>query len=132
MFRPTLVLVKSDMNFLRQYTITSKYYRNTALDTTFTILTHGVGYNPFHSWVKKCSKQKVKEHSNSNSRSVVYAHISSCVECQSDFSKCFQRVDSGRNDIEVTIKEALHIKFSTPKLNEQLFNCGLSFALNIF
>ena len=55
---------------------------------------------------------RVKEHSNSNSRSAVYAHISSCAECQSGFSKCFQRVDSGRNDIEVTIKEALHISSS--------------------
>ena len=75
---------------------------------------------------------RVKEHSNSNSQSAVYAHVSSCEECQSDYSRCFQRIDSGRNDIEVTIKEALHIKFSKPKLNRQLYNSGSSFVLNIF
>ena len=75
---------------------------------------------------------KVKEHSNSNSSSAVHAHILSCAQCQSDYSKCFELVDSGRNGIEVTIQEAIHIKFSKPKLNKQLFNSGSSFVLKFF
>ena len=33
-------LSRVTLNFLHQYTITSKYYINTTLDTTFTILIH--------------------------------------------------------------------------------------------
>ena len=46
--------------------------------------------------------------------------------------KCFQRIDSGSNDIEVTIKEALHIKYSKPNLNKQFNKSGSSIVLNIF
>ena len=76
---------------------------------------------------------RVKEHHNANSRSAIHDHVSSCEVCQAGFSvKCFQRIDSGSNDIEVTIKEALHIKYSKPNLNKQLYNSGSSFVLNIF
>ena len=51
----------------------------------------------------------------------------SCEVCQA-----IQRIDSGSNDIEVTIKEALHIKYSRPNLNKQLHNSESSFVLNIF
>ena len=39
---------------------------------------------------------------------------------------------SGKNDFEVTIKEAFHIKFSKPIMNKQLFTQGSSFVLNVF
>ena len=41
-------------------------------------------------------------------------------------------IDSGKNDFEVTIKQAFHIKFSKPIMNKQLFTQGSSFVLNVF
>ena len=41
-------------------------------------------------------------------------------------------MDSGKNDFEVTIKEALHIKFKKPTINRQLFSQGSSFVSNVF
>ena len=41
-------------------------------------------------------------------------------------------MDSGKNDFEVTIEEALHIKFKKPTINRQLFNQESSFVLNVF
>ena len=76
---------------------------------------------------------RVKEHGNSKTHSAIHEHVSGCAVCQSSFSaERFRRVDSGKNDMEVTIKEALHIKLSQPKLNKKLFNSGSSFVLNIF
>ena len=43
----------------------------------------------------------------------------------------FSVIDSGKNDFEVTIKEAFHIKFSKPIMNNQLFTQGSSFVLNV-
>ena len=39
---------------------------------------------------------------------------------------------TGKNDFEVTIKEAFHIKFSKPIMNKQLFTQGSSFVVNVF
>ena len=41
-------------------------------------------------------------------------------------------MDYGKNDLEVIIKEALHIKFKKPTINRQLFSQGSSFVLNVF
>ena len=43
-----------------------------------------------------------------------------------------QRQKSGKNDYEITVKEALHIKFQKPTSNRQLFTQGSSIVLNIF
>ena len=69
----------------------------------------------------------------STSSSAIRDHLSSCPTCQSEYSSSsFRVIDTARNDFEVTIKEALHIKNSKPALNRQLFNSGSSFVLNIF
>ena len=41
-------------------------------------------------------------------------------------------MDSGKNDLEVTIKEALHTKIKKPTINRQLVSQGSSFILNVF
>ena len=41
-------------------------------------------------------------------------------------------IDSGKNDFEVTIKEAVHIEFKKPTINRQLYSQGSSFVLNVF
>ena len=60
-------------------------------------------------------------------------HLTSCEICKLNFScDSFSIMDSGKNDFEVTIKEALHIKFKKPTINRQLFSQGSSFVLNVF
>ena len=76
---------------------------------------------------------RVKEHGTSPSNSAVSNHLISCETCKLNFScDSFSLIDSGRNDFEVTIKEALHIKFKKPTINKQLFSQGSSFVLNVF
>ena len=67
------------------------------------------------------------------SPSAVFNHLSSCETCKSNFScDSFSIIDSGKNDFEITVKEALHIKFEKPTINRQLFTQGSSFVLNKF
>lgn len=74
---------------------------------------------------------RVKEHGNSSS--AISDHLKSCDTCKRDFSyNSFSILDRGKNDLEITIKEALHIKSKKPNLNKQLFSQGSSFVLNIF
>ena len=74
---------------------------------------------------------RVKEHGTS--ASAIFDHLSSCKTCHSTFScNRFSIIDTGRNNFETTIKEALHIKAHKPKLNRQLQTHGTSFLLNIF
>ena len=44
----------------------------------------------------------------------------------------WQFFNYSKNDFEVTIKEALHIKFKKPTINRQLYSQGSSFVLNVF
>ena len=37
-----------------------------------------------------------------------------------------------KNDFEIAVKEALHIKFKKPTINRQLFTQASSFVLNVF
>ena len=74
---------------------------------------------------------RVKEHDTSPS--AVCNHLSSCETCRSNFScNNFSIIDSGKNDYEITVNEALHIKFKKPTINRQLFTRGASFVLNVF
>ena len=73
---------------------------------------------------------RVQEHGTSTS--AVFNHLSSCEICKSNFScNNFSIIDSGKNDFEITVKEALHIKFKKPTINRQLFTQGSSFVLNV-
>ena len=74
---------------------------------------------------------RVKEHEHSTS--AIHDHLVSCETCKSEYScNSFTIVDTGRNNLDITVKEALHIKDSKPQLNKQLFCQGASFVLNIF
>ena len=74
---------------------------------------------------------RVKEHGSSNS--AIYSHLLTCETCKLNFScNNFSVIDSGKNDFEVTIKEAFHITFSKSIMNKQLFTQGSSFVLNVF
>ena len=74
---------------------------------------------------------RLREHGTSHS--AVSNHLSSCEICKLNFScDSFSIIDSGKNDFEITVKEALHIKFKKPTTNRQLFTQGSSFVLNVF
>ena len=88
--------------------------------------------NTYVGKTKRHLATRAKEH-EIHENSAIKDHILSCSLCRSKFScSSFHVIDSGRNDLEITIKEALHIKYSKPQLNRQLFNSGSSFVLNIF
>ena len=68
-----------------------------------------------------------REKGHGTSSSAVFNHLSSCETCKSNFScKNFSIIDSGKNDYEITFKEALHTKFKKPAINRQLFTQGTS------
>ena len=67
------------------------------------------------------------------SPSAIKEHLSSCTTCKDNYScKSFKVIDSANSDFEVSIKEALHIKYKNPNLNKQLSTQGMSFMLKIF
>ena len=74
---------------------------------------------------------RVKEHKQG--QSAIHDHLEGCTKCKQDYScRAFSIVDSGRDEFETTIKEALHIKDKKPKLNRQLYSQGASFVLGVF
>ena len=74
---------------------------------------------------------RVKEHTQS--KSAIHDHISVCKQCKESIScDSFKILDSGRNDFEISVKEALHIRYKKPSLNKQLYTNGASFILNVF
>ena len=65
--------------------------------------------------------------------SAILEHVNHCKICkQSSSIHNFSVLDTGKNDFELYIKEALYIKNRNPKLNIQLAQQGASFCLNIF
>ena len=74
---------------------------------------------------------RVREHGQSSS--AIYEHLGSCDSCKSKFScESFKILDHGKNNLDISVKEAIHIKYNKPSLNTQLYTNGSSFILNIF
>ena len=74
---------------------------------------------------------RVREHTTSPS--TIKEHLSSCTTCKDNYScNSFKVTDSANSDFEVSIKEALHIKYKNRNLNKQLSTQGRSFMLKIF
>ena len=66
-------------------------------------------------------------------RVICSLNVYMCRVCHSNYSiDQFSVVETGKSDNEISIKEALHIKYKKPSLNNQLFTQGSSFVLNIF
>ena len=73
---------------------------------------------------------RVKEHKQGPS--AIQSHLEECRVCRDNYScDLFAILDSGSNDLDITIKEAMHIKSCKPWLNKQLSTQGSSFVLNI-
>ena len=75
---------------------------------------------------------RVKEHFTRPS--AIRSHlIDSVHECKESFDiNNFRILNTGKDDFELYIKEALYIKYRKPYLNKQLNHNGACFALNIF
>lgn len=73
---------------------------------------------------------RVKEHLSD--KSAIYEHITHCIDCRTANITNFSVIDSGYTDFEIKIKEALYIKKLKPVLNNQLFQHGSSYILNLF
>ena len=74
---------------------------------------------------------RVKEHCTLSS--AIKDHLAICDLGRRDYSiDNFSIICSGRNDSEIVIKEALHIKYTHPSLNRQLHSQGSNFVLKIF
>ena len=74
---------------------------------------------------------RVTEHKGD--KSAIGQHLKLCSSCHNTFDiDKFKLISSGKTDLECKIKEALHIKACNPSLNQNLFQCGSSFLINVF
>ena len=66
-------------------------------------------------------------------KSAIGQHLGRCSSCRNSFGiDQFKIISNGRTDVECKIKEALNIKNSNPTLNQNLFQHGSSFLINVF
>ena len=66
-------------------------------------------------------------------KSAIGQHLSRCSSCRNSFGiDQFKIISNGRTDVECKIKEALNIKSINPTQNQNLFQHGSSFLINIF
>ena len=76
---------------------------------------------------------RVQEHlSGESGKSAIHEHLSSCKDCHSCSISNFYAISLANTDFEAKIKEALYIYKYTPKLNNQIYQCGSSLLLSIF
>ena len=82
---------------------------------------------------KRRMDNRIKEHKYTLSNSAIYSHLIQCNQCCDKYGpNQFKIINSGINDLEISIKEALLIKLMKPPLNSQLFNNGTSHILHAF
>ena len=66
-------------------------------------------------------------------KSAVGQHLKLCHSCRNSFGiDLFKIISTGRTDLECKIKEALNIKSYNPSLNQNLFQRGSTFLINVF
>ena len=72
---------------------------------------------------------RVREHLLSDKSSHVYRHLQSSRACHDSCdTECFTILDSAASKFKIKIKEALHIKWEHPILNQQLRHLDLSLS----
>lgn len=75
---------------------------------------------------------RMDEHISGKSPSAVSYHVNNCNICKNCNSSSFKILDTGANNLDTSIKEALYIKKLRPRLNDKLASNGQSFYLNVF
>ena len=72
---------------------------------------------------------RVHEHLHSDKSSHVYKHLQASEECKNSCSmESFTILDSTATKFEIKIKEALHINWENPSLNQQIQHVNLSLS----
>ena len=64
--------------------------------------------------------------------SAIRTHLNNCQSCTENLDDNFKIIDYARDNFELSIKEALHIRHLAPSLNRALKNQGASVHLRLF
>ena len=73
---------------------------------------------------------RVQEHLGKDKNSHVWKHLQSSPDCLSECNtQCFTILDTAQTDFQLKIKEGLHIKWTTPQLNQQVYNYQIMLSI---
>ena len=75
-------------------------------------------------------KTRIEEPIKKNNKSHIFKHLHSTGTCFGSYnSLCFKMIDKANSKFDLKIKEALHIHWRKPNLNEQQNNLALTLSL---
>ena len=73
---------------------------------------------------------RVREHLSSDKSSHIFKHLLSSERCrQSCSTDCFEILDSAPTKFQLKLKEAMHINWEKPNLNQQVHHVNLTLTL---
>ena len=73
---------------------------------------------------------RINEHLNMDKASHIFKHLQDSPRCRTlCSSECFVVIDQATTRTQLKIKEALHIHWEKPSLNQQLFHVNLNLSL---
>ena len=73
---------------------------------------------------------RVREHLSSDKSSHIFKHLQSSERCrQSCAADCFEILDSAPTKFQLKLKEAMHINWEKPNLNQQVHHVNLTLML---
>ena len=73
---------------------------------------------------------RVREHLSSDKSSHIFKHLQSSERCrQSCSADCFEFLDSAPTKFQLKLKEAMHINWEKPNLNQQVHHVNLTLPL---
>ena len=100
------------------------YFRVFATCLTFTIWP----IYPLTLSEERCSRTRV--HLSSDKSSHIFKHLLSSERCrQSCSADCFEILDSAPTKFQLKLKEAMHIDWEKPNLNQQVHHVNLTLTL---
>ena len=75
-------------------------------------------------------KTKIEEHIKKDNKSYIFKHLHSTGTCFDSYnSLCFKRIDKANSKFDSKIKDALHINWRKPNLNEQQNHLALTLSI---
>ena len=73
---------------------------------------------------------RINEHLNMDKASHIFKHLQDSPRCRAFCSsECFVVIDQATTPTQLKIKEAVHIHWEKPSLNQQLFHVNLNLSL---
>ena len=80
--------------------------------------------------MKQHFSTRVREHLSSDKSSHIFKHLQSSERCrQSCSADCFEILDSAPTKFQLKFKEAMHINWEKPNLNQQVHHVNLTLTL---